>query len=248
MVASGTSLGQGTRMIQAFRLDASAMNTQVNIASDSTTISLAVDLHDLRSPLVPANARHLLIDWSGLTTTAKGQRFDPSQITQVRVGKYSQSLAELEQQHDFSNLATLADELYSAKLDSHAPFDLALAQDAQGKAFSGIDTSGTWLVALDCGNCGDLAPWYMTVLTACTPDQADCPNAGFDTCVAVCGDGVVSGDEQCDQGAENDGSYGGCNPDCTLAPHCGDGVVQSTEGETCDPPSPDRCTATCQEL
>jgi cysteine-rich repeat protein len=48
----------------------------------------------------------------------------------------------------------------------------------------------------------------------------------------VCGDGVVDGDEVCDDGV-NDGSYGGCMPDCSgLGPHCGDGREQP--GEACD--------------
>jgi fibro-slime domain-containing protein len=55
------------------------------------------------------------------------------------------------------------------------------------------------------------------------------------TCGPVCGDGFVTPDEQCDDGAENNtGEYGACNPDCTLGPHCGDGIVQPEAGEECD--------------
>ena len=32
----------------------------------------------------------------------------------------------------------------------------------------------------------------------------------------------------------NDGSYGGCNDDCSRAPFCGDGILQP-EYEACDP-------------
>jgi fibro-slime domain-containing protein len=50
------------------------------------------------------------------------------------------------------------------------------------------------------------------------------------TCVSTCGDGIVAASEACDLGtAKNDGSYGGCNPDCTLAAYCGDGKVNGTE-------------------
>lgn len=50
---------------------------------------------------------------------------------------------------------------------------------------------------------------------------------------ARCGDGIVNGPEECDEGlGANLGGYGGCNPNCTLAPYCGDGMVQ--EGEQCD--------------
>jgi hypothetical protein len=46
--------------------------------------------------------------------------------------------------------------------------------------------------------------------------------------VASCGDGIVSVLEQCDNGV-NDGSYGTCNPDCTLASYCGDGNMNGPE-------------------
>lgn len=49
---------------------------------------------------------------------------------------------------------------------------------------------------------------------------------------AICGNGVVEGDEVCDDGV-NDGSYGGCTPDCSaLADFCGDGIQNGTEA--CD--------------
>jgi fibro-slime domain-containing protein len=50
-------------------------------------------------------------------------------------------------------------------------------------------------------------------------------------CVPVCGDGIVSLGEECDD-AENDGGYGECEPGCKVGPRCGDGIVQ--EGEDCD--------------
>lgn len=55
------------------------------------------------------------------------------------------------------------------------------------------------------------------------------------TCAPVCGDGVVTPDEACDLGEENNtGEHGGCNPDCSLAPFCGDAIVDSDFGEECD--------------
>ncbi len=59
------------------------------------------------------------------------------------------------------------------------------------------------------------------------------------TCQSVCGDGIVSGHEQCDLGA-NDmpvaTAYGKgvCTTNCTVAPSCGDTVVESQFGEQCD--------------
>ncbi|MGA7742425.1 MAG: DUF4215 domain-containing protein [Polyangia bacterium] len=65
------------------------------------------------------------------------------------------------------------------------------------------------------------------------------------TCQPRCGDGVVSGGEECDcgdgtvpvpascPGPNNDTTYGGCRTDCTWGPFCGDDVVQTPQ-EQCD--------------
>ncbi|MBV9949858.1 MAG: DUF4215 domain-containing protein, partial [Myxococcales bacterium] len=52
------------------------------------------------------------------------------------------------------------------------------------------------------------------------------------TCTTTCGDGVVAGNEQCDDGVNN-GSYGTCNANCTRAAFCGDATKQSPP-EQCD--------------
>ncbi len=71
------------------------------------------------------------------------------------------------------------------------------------------------------------------------------------TCQSVCGDGVVTPDEACDDGpGNNTGGYGKCNADCRArGPYCGDGVIQSAEGETCDDGNNvngDGCNANCR--
>lgn len=61
--------------------------------------------------------------------------------------------------------------------------------------------------------------------------------AGFEAtpseCTAICGDGVLSFGEECDDGV-NDGGYGECGPGCVLGPFCGDGIQQAEFGESCD--------------
>ncbi len=52
-------------------------------------------------------------------------------------------------------------------------------------------------------------------------------------CNTKCGDGIVAGNEVCDDGT-NTGSYGGCEPGCMArGPYCGDAKVQSPP-EQCD--------------
>lgn len=62
----------------------------------------------------------------------------------------------------------------------------------------------------------------------------------------ICGDAMIEGDEVCDDGV-NDGSYGGCLPDCTnLGPHCGDGVEQGDEAcDDGDEVNGDGCNVDC---
>lgn len=52
------------------------------------------------------------------------------------------------------------------------------------------------------------------------------------SCYPTCGDGVIAGDEQCDDGAMNGAGYGFCTAQCTPGPRCGDGMV--TDQEQCD--------------
>lgn len=64
-----------------------------------------------------------------------------------------------------------------------------------------------------------------------------------------CGDGHQQAGEQCDDGRLS-GAYGGCAEGCLLAPHCGDGKLQSGM-ETCDDGEGNTgayggCTAACQ--
>jgi fibro-slime domain-containing protein len=65
-------------------------------------------------------------------------------------------------------------------------------------------------------------------------------------CKGTCGDGVVTGNEVCDDG-KNDGKYGGCGPGCTgRGAYCGDGKLDRQNGEECDRTS--GCTAGCRLL
>ncbi len=72
------------------------------------------------------------------------------------------------------------------------------------------------------------------------PDQTDCAlldGGGPGWCIkgvcvpAACGDGVSSGDEQCDEGEDNGAPGSGCSIDCLIT-QCGNGTIEA--GEQCD--------------
>jgi uncharacterized protein (TIGR03382 family) len=73
-----------------------------------------------------------------------------------------------------------------------------------------------------------------------------------DVCVvanvnSVCGDGVVSPHEQCDDGPNNADAPNACRTDCLL-PTCGDNIVD--KGEECDagPAGNGDCTSECKRI
>ncbi|MFC1642044.1 DUF4215 domain-containing protein [Myxococcota bacterium] len=78
---------------------------------------------------------------------------------------------------------------------------------------------------------------------ACDHCDADgvCNPGGYNQCNPdctrgeYCGDGVPTGEEECDNGV-NLNAYGttGCGPGCLLPASCGDGLVQGAFGEECD--------------
>jgi len=75
--------------------------------------------------------------------------------------------------------------------------------------------------------------------------------SGFEStpsdCSAVCGDGVLSFGEECDDGV-NDGGYGECDVGCKLGPFCGDGMIQGPEQCDNGPNGDDALCAGCRIL
>ncbi|HJX53577.1 MAG TPA: hypothetical protein VJ801_12495 [Polyangia bacterium] len=66
-----------------------------------------------------------------------------------------------------------------------------------------------------------------------------------------CGNGIVNGPEECDEGALlNNGDYGGCTPQCKLGPYCGDGTINGPEErDNGDQNGQDNyCTASCKKV
>jgi hypothetical protein len=165
MVASGTVLGAGTRMIQAFKLDPTSTNTTIAVRSDSTVLDWSVNMHDLTPTRVPRATGNITIDWSGMTVNSSGNTFNPSDITEALIAHYTQPVSELEAQ--FLNLDLLPAERWRGTIDAGTNVNLSSFTNEAGQAFAGVDGTGTWVLALICGDCRNPAPWYLTTLSAC---------------------------------------------------------------------------------
>lgn len=73
-----------------------------------------------------------------------------------------------------------------------------------------------------------------TIAQVCKSDCTGYQNVSIEECVSIsCGNGVVEGQEKCDDGTFN-GRYGYCGNNCTYtsALYCGDGSISA--GELCD--------------
>ena len=69
-------------------------------------------------------------------------------------------------------------------------------------------------------------------------------SAGTDfTLGSYCGDGIIDPEETCDDAGES----ATCDADCT-AVSCGDGVINFTAGEECDPPDGTTCDDSCHMI
>ena len=167
IAAEGTELGKGSLMIQAFKVDPASTNTTITLTNTSTTLTYTANLHNAAPTGVTAGTANITLDWGMMTTNALGGQFVTTNITSALIGHYTQSVGQLEQ--DFLNLETLPSALYRGGIDIGTVVDFSMLTTMGGQAFPGIDDTGTWLLGLECGNCGIPAPWYLTVLKVCTP-------------------------------------------------------------------------------
>lgn len=80
--------------------------------------------------------------------------------------------------------------------------------------------------------CDDGVNNQDNVYGKCKTDCSAKPRCGDGKLDGPGGDGLTTGPEVCDDGANN-GAYGFCNPTCTGIVHCGDAILQSSH-EECD--------------
>ena len=156
-------------------------------------------LHDVdvqrRSPQPPADGRprrHGRAD-AGFGDDEEerlGGTFIPTNIAHAIVGHYTQTATELETQ--FLDLETIAQTLYPMDIPYGTVLDFSMLMDKGGNAFKGIDSTGTWLVALVCTTCRNPAPWYLTILQ---PNPASCNGGSGSSSSVTCTDGTIVANE-----------------------------------------------------
>jgi hypothetical protein len=166
MVASGNDYGQGTYMLGSFALDPAATNTKVTVDSNSTKVAFTATIASRPTTFIPGGTAAVTIDWTKLKKTASGGEFIGSSITRMRIGHYTQTPTELEGDI-FLQLDEVAQEMYEAEVNSGTKISFDQAMTKDNKPFAGIDDTGTWIVALNCGACQNPAPWYLAVLKPC---------------------------------------------------------------------------------
>lgn len=166
LVQDSADPARGVRMVRALQLDPESLTTDVAITNDSSTFSVSTDLASVVPVGIPAGEPDIVVDWSEMTVTALGSPWEDRAIDEVMVAHYSLTLQEITEQ--FLGLEHIADELYRGSVRAGNSLPLTtLTEDTTGQSFPGIDATGTWLLALNCGSCSNPAPWYLTVLQTC---------------------------------------------------------------------------------
>jgi hypothetical protein len=169
MAATGSVLGQGMRMIQTFLVDPNSTNTLVAMTAESSQLEFHADLTRLVPTTIPAGQPGIRLDWSRMQVNAMGGDFSDDnreRITSAFIGHFRESPSELSSDK-FLALDEIATALYRMDVNSGTSLDFSKFETSDGRSFAGIDGTGTWLLGLQCGDCHNQAPWYLTVLTPC---------------------------------------------------------------------------------
>jgi cysteine-rich repeat protein len=102
-----------------------------------------------------------------------------------------------------------------------------------------------WLLLLTmCAACGYPPLEDLCGSSICGPGQICATHQDICINFGGCGDGIISGDEVCDDGNIIDGD--GCSSNCRSNETCGNGMVDFAVGEVCD--GGDNCNTDCRFL
>jgi hypothetical protein len=167
MISEGTNPEQGAKMVQGIKLDPASTNQTVTVTGTSTMLTYTADLTTKLQPVsIPAGRSDITVDWSTLQTNALGRPVVKRSINEVMVAHYTQTPAEL--QAKFLDLELISTGMWRGLVDAGEKLSLTALKDGNGQPFTGIDGTGTWVLALNCGErCANPAPWFLTILKPC---------------------------------------------------------------------------------
>ncbi len=160
-VSKGNTPSQGGLFLAFLEPVAESTVTEVSLQNDCGLVDYDVDMESLAKLELPA-AGPWNIEWSNVSISGNGQPVVPGKLDEVLVGHYTQTPAEIQAQ--FTDLEPLAAELYKLELTGGTDADLAGLADADGNAFTGFTTDGTWVLGLRCTSCTNPAPLFLTVV------------------------------------------------------------------------------------
>jgi hypothetical protein len=154
----------GYRGLGFFTVDDSSDNHSLTLTADSASIDYTVSLTSGERIRVSQQDSYT-VDWTELETDGTGAEIRLADLDQLMLAWYEEDLSTLE--GDFLLLEELAENLYTADISGQISYELYDMTDAQGAAFSGFSSEGTWVLALRCTiltSCPNPAPPFLGII------------------------------------------------------------------------------------
>jgi len=162
LLATGTEIGVGTRMLAFLDPDPDSTATDVSVEEGCSVLDFEADVESSDSPTL-CGEDSWPVEWSTLTTDGLGNELKLSDVDNLSLGFYQgASVSDLESQ--FLDLELIATTWWSMDLEDGVTTDLAEATTTDGSAFDGFDGDGVYVLALRCTDCYNPAPLFLTVL------------------------------------------------------------------------------------
>lgn len=136
--------------------------TTVYLEDDCGIVNFDFDLQSLTKLDVDTTKGEWTLDWSGVLYTGHEDFIKPNAVNEVMVAHYA-SLTPADLESQFLDLEIIADNLWVESVNGGTA-NLSGLVDADGGAFPGFDTTGTWIIALRDTTSRNPAPLVLTVL------------------------------------------------------------------------------------
>ncbi len=162
MLSTGTTPGQGARMLTFLDPTTDSDVTRVDVGDGCGLLDFSADLGSLNQvPVEPEGP--WTVDWSAVTTNGAGNDFEPGHVDQVTVGFY-EGLTTADLEARFLDLELIATKQWTLQLTEVRSFVELGDATSDGQPLSSLDGEGAWILALRCSTCSNPAPLFLTVL------------------------------------------------------------------------------------